>query len=90
MGMAVQEKVDNEDLSAKTGKGFYDWTPETTDVIRQKMAKAFIEIEKVSEDGGWDFGDGSLHPAVVGVMWCSFRPAPVLVELLDVGSQSLD
>ena len=48
----VQEKVDKEDLSAKIGKGFYDWTPETADVIRQKMAKAFIEIEKWSQAGG--------------------------------------
>jgi len=47
----VQEKVDKGELGSKTGKGFYDWTPQSADVIRQKMARAFIEIEKWSEDG---------------------------------------
>jgi 3-hydroxybutyryl-CoA dehydrogenase len=47
----VQEKVDRGELGAKTGKGFYDWTPESAEATRRKMAKAFIEIEKWSEDG---------------------------------------
>jgi 3-hydroxybutyryl-CoA dehydrogenase len=48
----VQEKVDRGELGAKTGKGFLDWTPESAEATRQKMAKAFIEIEKWPEDGG--------------------------------------
>ena len=47
----VQEKVDKGELGAKTGKGFLDWTPESADATRRKMANAFIEIEKWSEDG---------------------------------------
>ena len=48
----VQEKVDKGELGSKTGKGFYDWTPESPDVIRQEMAKAYIEIEKWAQAGG--------------------------------------
>ena len=48
----VQEKVDKGELGSKTGQGFHNWTPETADVMRQKMAKAFIEIEKWSQAGG--------------------------------------
>ena len=47
----VQERVDKGELGAKTGKGFLDWTPETAEATRWKMANAFIEIEKWSEDG---------------------------------------
>ena len=48
----VQEKVDKGELGAKTGKGFLDWTPESAEATRRKMANAFIEIEKWPEDGG--------------------------------------
>ena len=47
----VQEKVDKGELGAKTGKGFLDWTPESAEATRRKMANAFIEIEKWPEDG---------------------------------------
>jgi 3-hydroxybutyryl-CoA dehydrogenase len=47
----LQEKVDKDEVGAKTGKGFYDWTPESAAASRQKMARAFIEIEKWPEDG---------------------------------------
>ncbi len=47
----LQEKVDKGEVGAKTGKGFYDWTPELAAASRQKMARAFIEIERWSEDG---------------------------------------
>ena len=48
----IQEKVDKGELGAKTGKGFLDWTPESADATRRKMANAFIEIEKWSQDSG--------------------------------------
>ena len=48
----LQEKVNKGELGAKTGKGFYDWTPESAEASRKKMAWAFIEIEKWPEDGG--------------------------------------
>ncbi|MCH7860080.1 MAG: 3-hydroxyacyl-CoA dehydrogenase family protein [Candidatus Marinimicrobia bacterium] len=44
----VREKVER---GAKTGKGFYNWTPESAEAARQKMARAFIEIEKWSQPG---------------------------------------
>ena len=47
----VKEKVERGELGAKTGKGFYDWTPESAEAARQKMARAFIEIEKWSQPG---------------------------------------
>ena len=46
----LEEKVDKDELGAKTGKGFYDWTKEATEATRQKIAKVFIEIEKWSEN----------------------------------------
>ncbi len=47
----LQEKVDRGELGAKSGKGFFDWTPESAEATRRKMANAFIEIEKWSVDG---------------------------------------
>ena len=47
----LQEKVDKGELGAKTGKGFYDWTPEAEAATRQKIVNVFIEIEKMSNDG---------------------------------------
>ncbi|MCH8297138.1 MAG: 3-hydroxyacyl-CoA dehydrogenase family protein, partial [Chloroflexi bacterium] len=47
----LQEKVDKGELGAKTGKGFLDWTPESAEATRRKLANAFIEIEKWSQDG---------------------------------------
>ena len=48
----VQEKVDRGELGAKSGKGFLEWTPESAEATRRKLANAFIEIEKWSKDGG--------------------------------------
>ncbi len=47
----IREKVERGELGAKTGKGFYDWTPESAEAAQQKMAQAFIEIEKWSQPG---------------------------------------
>jgi 3-hydroxybutyryl-CoA dehydrogenase len=43
------EKVEKGELGAKTGKGFYDWTPEFTETWRKKVLKglvAFVKSEK--------------------------------------------
>ena len=44
----VKEMVDRGDLGVKTGKGFYDWTPESGEVLRQRIAGALLSIEKWS------------------------------------------
>ncbi len=43
------EKVERGELGAKTGKGFYEWTPEFTEEWRKKVLKglvAFVKSEK--------------------------------------------
>jgi 3-hydroxybutyryl-CoA dehydrogenase len=39
----VTQKVQQGALGVKTGKGFYEWTPESADALRQRIAKAFIQ-----------------------------------------------
>lgn len=46
----VREKVERGELGAKTGKGFYEWTPEAAEAARRRMAHAFVEIEKWSRE----------------------------------------
>ena len=46
----IQGMVDKGELGAKSGKGFFDWTPESAEASRRKMAQAFIEIEKWSQE----------------------------------------
>ena len=45
----LQEKIESGDLGVKTGKGFYDWTPESAEALRQRIAHALIEIAKWPE-----------------------------------------
>ncbi len=47
----LRDRVERGELGVKTGKGFYDWTPETADALRQRIAHALVEIEK------WSHGD---------------------------------
>ncbi len=44
----VKEMVDRGDFGVKTGKGFYDWTPEAGEALRQRIAGALLSIEKWS------------------------------------------
>ena len=44
----VKEKVDRGELGVKTGKGFYDWSPETGEELRQRIAGGLLAIEKWS------------------------------------------
>ena len=48
----LSEKVAKGDLGTKTGKGFYDWTPESADALRQRIARALIETEKWTRQAG--------------------------------------
>ena len=40
------EKVEKNELGAKTGKGFYEWTPEFTEAWRTKVLKGLIRFMK--------------------------------------------
>ena len=40
------EKVEKGELGAKTGKGFYEWTPEFTEKWRKKILKGLVEYAK--------------------------------------------
>ena len=44
----LRDKVERGELGVKTGKGFYEWTPETADALRRRIANALVEIEKWS------------------------------------------
>ena len=40
------EMVEKGELGAKTGKGFYEWTPEFTDAWRKKVLKGLVNFAK--------------------------------------------
>ncbi len=40
------EKVEKGELGAKTGKGFYDWTPEFTEAWRKKILKGLVAMAR--------------------------------------------
>ena len=42
----LAEKVARGELGAKTGRGFYHWTPESAEELRQRIAAALVEIEE--------------------------------------------
>jgi len=44
----LKEKVERGELGVTTGKGFYDWTPESAGALRDRIAKALIEIDRWS------------------------------------------
>ena len=46
----VRESVERNELGAKTGKGFYEWTPEAVEAAQRRMTHAFVEIEKWSRE----------------------------------------
>ena len=45
----LQDKIKSGDLGVKSGKGFYDWTQESAEALRQRIAHALIEIAKWPE-----------------------------------------
>jgi 3-hydroxybutyryl-CoA dehydrogenase len=44
------EKVKKGELGVKTGKGFYEWTPEFTEAWRKKIIKALVHFQKSEKD----------------------------------------
>ena len=42
----LQDRVRSGELGVKTGKGFYDWTPESAEALRERIAHALVEISK--------------------------------------------
>jgi 3-hydroxybutyryl-CoA dehydrogenase len=44
------EKVEKNELGAKTGKGFYDWTPEFTEAWRKKVLTGLVTYAKADKD----------------------------------------
>jgi len=40
----IEEKINKGELGFKTGKGFYEWTPESANALREKLSKALINI----------------------------------------------
>ena len=43
------EKVEKGELGAKSGKGFYEWTPEFTEAWRQKVLKGLVAYAKADK-----------------------------------------
>jgi 3-hydroxybutyryl-CoA dehydrogenase len=43
------EKVEKGELGAKSGKGFYEWTPEFTEAWRQRILKGLVEFAKADK-----------------------------------------
>ena len=41
----LREKVQRQELGVKTGKGFYEWTPESEEALRARIAHAMVEFE---------------------------------------------
>ena len=41
------EKVERGELGVKTGKGFYEWTPESAEALRQRVAQAFAHAQSM-------------------------------------------
>lgn len=45
-GALLREAVARGELGVKTGKGFYEWTPESEEALRRRIANALIEIDR--------------------------------------------
>ena len=47
---ALRDAVARGDLGVKTGKGFYEWTPELEEILRRRIANALVEIDRWPQD----------------------------------------
>ena len=48
----LQDKVERGELGVKTGKGFYQWTPESSEALRHRISTALINIQKFTRNKG--------------------------------------
>ena len=48
MPSMAQDLVQRGDLGVKTGKGIYEWSPESSQVFRDKIGRALVSIERLS------------------------------------------
>ena len=46
----LRDGVARGNLGVKTGKGFYEWTPELEEVLRRRIANALVEIDRWPRD----------------------------------------
>ena len=46
--LVLKEKVERGEPGVKTGKGFYEWTPESAEALKQRIAEALVKIERWS------------------------------------------
>jgi 3-hydroxybutyryl-CoA dehydrogenase len=44
----LTERVERGELGVKAGKGFYDWTPETAEALRRRIAAALVDTARWS------------------------------------------
>jgi 3-hydroxybutyryl-CoA dehydrogenase len=44
------EKIARGELGVKTGKGFYDWTPESAEALRLRIGRALISLAALERD----------------------------------------
>jgi 3-hydroxybutyryl-CoA dehydrogenase len=49
MSPVLKDKVETGDLGVKTGKGFYDWTPESAEALKQKIGQILVKIAQISQ-----------------------------------------
>ena len=48
----VREMVSRGDLGIKTGRGFYEWTPESGAALRRRIAEAIVAVGRLHEARG--------------------------------------
>ena len=48
----LKEKVRRGDLGTKTGRGFYEWTPESIDALKKRIAAVLVKIAQERLEGG--------------------------------------
>jgi 3-hydroxybutyryl-CoA dehydrogenase len=44
----LREKVEKGELGVKSGKGFYDWTPESAEALKQRIGQMLAKIAQIS------------------------------------------
>ena len=42
----LTEMVECGDIGVKSGKGFYEWTPDNVEALRRRIAKRLVEMDK--------------------------------------------